>query len=126
MIYLMSPYSHESELIREGRYLAAELACVAFFKQGIAVYSPVVHWHNAAKRHHLSYDAAAFREQNMGVLVRCTRAAILTLSGWELSDGIREEVHVARKHHIGDSIGLYQIRGNLISRIGKLDDAQLR
>lgn len=126
MIYLMSPYSHEEEVIREGRYLAAEIACVAFWRQGIPVYCPIVHWHNTAKRHQLPWNAEAWKAQNMGVLVRCTRAGILTLNGWQDSVGLRAEVAEVRKLHIGDSISMYVLRGTTLVRTGKLEDHELR
>lgn len=126
MIYLMSPYSHPHEIIREGRYLAAEIACVAFWRQGIPVYCPIVHWHNTARRHHLPSDAAAWKAQNMGILVRCTRAGILQLDGWRESIGIRDEVKEVRKLRVGDSISLYALRGTTLVRTGKLEDHELR
>lgn len=126
MIYLMSPYSHEEEVIREGRYLAAEIACVAFWRQGIPVYSPIVHWHNAAKRYKLPSDNAPWKAQNMGVLVRCSRTGILMLDGWKDSIGIRDEVKEIRRLHIGDHISLYRLSGTTIIRTGKLEDHELR
>lgn len=123
MIYLASPYSDPEPTIQQARYLAAEMACIAFARQHMPVFSPIVHWHNAALRHKLPTDAVYWKEQNMSILACAHRVGVLMLLGWEQSLGVREEVeHALRLHKL---VRLYKLHNSVIVPGKLLDGTEL-
>lgn len=97
MIYLASPYSHPDPAVREERYQKA-LACVAeFARRKVAVYSPIVHWHEAAKSFELPTDAEFWDVQNTAMLNLSDKVVLLVLDGWQQSAGIEREFRLARE-----------------------------
>lgn len=97
MIYLGQPYSHPDKAVQEARYEAALAACAACFHRGIAVFSPIAHWHPVAKHHSLPTNAEPFELINHHMISLANQVLVLGLDGWEKSAGLREEVFVAHK-----------------------------
>lgn len=95
MIYLASPYSHPDPAIREVRYDAAVEACALIAGFGLHVFSPIVHWHEAAKRYKLPTDAEFWRGYNKSMQSMCRTTGILRLTGWQESKGMQFEVNKA-------------------------------
>jgi len=59
--------------------------------EGINIYSPVVHWHETASKYGLPKDAQWWRKINFDALNRCDGMYLLTIPGWEESDGVTME-----------------------------------
>jgi len=100
MIYLASPYTHDDPSIREARYLKAAAETVRLAGLRHVVYSPIVHWHEVAKRHFLPHDASFWEHQNRSMLELATTLYILTLDGWKESLGVTQETLWAKQLHI--------------------------
>jgi len=100
MIYLASPYSHPSADLREERYLTAMKFVVHYASLGLPVYSPVVHWHEAAKRFALPTSAKFWERQNKHMLQLASCLAVLELDGWEGSAGVQQELEWAQESGI--------------------------
>lgn len=94
-IYLASPYSHRSPFVREQRYLAAMQEMVEHLRQGVAIYSPIVHCHELAKIVDLPKDAAFWEAYNFTMLRGSRGLWLLMLPGWEESVGCAGEVEEA-------------------------------
>ena len=69
-------------------------------KDGLAVYSPIVHCHELAKIADLPRDAAFWRKYNFIMLTAAESVGVLMLPGWEQSVGIDEEVEEGKKSGI--------------------------
>lgn len=96
-IYLASPYTHESEAVRQERFLAAEAFTAHHIAQGVTVFSPIVHYHEMAKKFSLPVEFDFWERHNMNMLDRAAELWILTLPGWEISKGVAcERFHAAR------------------------------
>lgn len=100
MIYLASPYTHDDPNVREVRYLKAVAETVRLASLRHVVYSPVVHWHEVAKRHFLPHDASFWEYQNRSMLRLATALYILTLDGWQESVGVTQEIFWAKELNI--------------------------
>lgn len=107
MLYLGLPYSHPDPVVRDQRARQGELACIYFFKIGVPVYCPIVHWHDTAIRFHLPTDAGPWKTQNYGILTRSTQMGILKLEGWRESKGLAGEIEVALEARV--PIKLYKL-----------------
>jgi hypothetical protein len=79
------------------RYLAVMEACAHLFRQGIAVYSPILHWHQCAIMHKLPHHAEPWEVQNFDLLHKADEVAILQIEGWEESKGLRSEFDKAQE-----------------------------
>lgn len=95
-IFLASPYSHPEISVRLSRFVAASRACSYLAQTGLAVYSPIVHWHDIALAERLPFDADFWLEQNRPFIEKCDRLYVLTLAGWEKSVGVTLEIAMAR------------------------------
>lgn len=98
MIYLASPYSSGVAELMEHRYDLAMRACAGLFHQRIIVYSPIVHWHEVAKRYNLPRDYKPWVEQDEGMISVCTEVWVLALKDWEDSAGVINDMNLAGKH----------------------------
>jgi hypothetical protein len=96
VIYIASPYSHPDPTVREARYDAVCEHAASMLRDGRLVYSPVAHSHPLAARG-LPGDWSFWARHNAAMLARCTALAVLTLPGWEQSEGVAAEVEIARR-----------------------------
>ncbi len=100
-IYLASPYTAggAGPFLREQRYLQAMEHMAWMLKNGIYVYSPIVHCHDLAKTADLPRDAKFWEKYNFAMLYGAEAMHILMLPGWELSKGIEDEARFAHENH---------------------------
>src|SRR5262252_5442985 len=66
--FLGSPYSHPSDFVRDVRWIEAMNASFLCLKKGIAIYAPIVHWHNVHQRHVTQFESGYFWAQNRPML----------------------------------------------------------
>jgi len=93
--YLAGPYSHVDPEVREQRYLEA-MRCVAWLlHHKVWAFSPIVHCHEMAKRFKLEVDWTTWEEYDSIMLIPAKRLLILTLEGWEDSQGVNQEALLA-------------------------------
>jgi hypothetical protein len=72
---------------------------VLVFEKNIAVYAPVVHWHNVRQRHSTQFYQPYFWAQSRPLLEKADYLLILTI-GWRKSDGVTLERSYARDRGI--------------------------
>ena len=95
-IYLASPYTHPDEDVVQHRYEMAEAHTAYMLQMKLHVYSPIVHCHNLATRYNLPTNHKFWLDYNKQMLRAARELQILTLKGYEDSEGIAEETFVAR------------------------------
>ena len=96
IVYLASPYSHTSKKVRAKRYSQVLALTAKLIKQGIVVYSPIVHSHNLG----LNGDWEYWQEHDKQMLSVCSKLYVAKIPGFEKSIGVREEIKEARKKGI--------------------------
>lgn len=96
-VYLASPYSHANPFVREMRYLRTTQALANALKQGIYMYSPIVHCHELAKIADLPRDAGFWEKYNFTMLAAAEILWVLMLPGWMESKGIASEIVEAKR-----------------------------
>lgn len=100
MIYLASPYSHDSEFIRELRHRTAMKVTADLLREGLIIYSPIVHCHELSKRHDLPGEFTFWRDYCLGMLICANNLFVLTITGWNESVGVKLEMEFARENKI--------------------------
>lgn len=92
--YLASPYSitPDNPIVRETRFLQAAGAVAYGLRRNVYLYSPIVHSHPVAVMGQLGHAAADWKFYNAVAMSTCHMLWILMLQGWEVSEGIYEEV----------------------------------
>ena len=91
-LYLVSPYSHEDEKVREERYDAAVDATTALIKKDYIVYSPIVHCHPLALKHSLPTDHKYWKEYNQAFIEWTDVGYVLRIPGWRESLGVLADI----------------------------------
>lgn len=89
--YLASPYSDPDPLVREMRYLRTADVVRTLLKNGLHVYSPIVHCHELAKIWDMPRESEFWDKYNRAMLDSSDGLFILRLEGWSRSVGIGKE-----------------------------------
>jgi Domain of unknown function (DUF1937) len=97
MIYLASPYTSPDPKIVEQRYDQTVLVMSQLLRQGVKIYSPIVHCHVISTRHNLPTDYKFWLDYNTHMLELCYGMFILCLDGWKDSLGIKDEIKIAQR-----------------------------
>lgn len=100
MIYLASPYSHDSEAVRHHRYRSVMRVTAGLLAQGHFIYSPILHCHELARHHELRTDFAFWQNYNFDMLAHADELFVLTLVGWQKSVGVQAEIAFAQERGI--------------------------
>ena len=99
-LYLASPYNHETARMRSLRAKSTARVTGHLLRQGICVFSPIIHNHQLkisgalkewTHRDYIAYDFS-FTRVASGILV-------CKLPGWKTSKGILQEVEDFRNQH---------------------------
>ncbi|GFM34054.1 DUF1937 family protein [Desulfovibrio subterraneus] len=96
LVYLAAPYTHESERVRQARFLAVTEQAARGWEQGYGVYSPLTLTHEAAVRFGLPKDWAFWAAMCRATLERHHELWVLCLPGWRESVGVQAEIAIAR------------------------------
>lgn len=100
MIYLASPYSSSDPTIQQRRFEEAQRFVAYHFRLGIPLVSPIVYCHTLAEKYSLPGDAGFWRFLNNDLFLICDQMWVLKLPGWELSEGVVEEIQTAKRFSI--------------------------
>jgi nucleoside 2-deoxyribosyltransferase len=96
MIYLASPYSHNSAMIRQQRYHLTCRAASKLMKAGIVVFSPLANTIPAIEIGGLELKHPEFMALDIPLLMRCDELLVIALDGWEQSVGVTQEIFAAK------------------------------
>jgi len=106
LIYLASPYSDPSYDVRMLRYLAVTYIASELMLGGELIYSPITHGHSIAterrkvtSRRRIPTDWAYWKNHCIKILPTCEMVLVLALPGYGSSEGVDQELQLAR--HLG-------------------------
>jgi hypothetical protein len=97
-IYLASPYSHNDPATRESRFERVTEIAGKLEQEGWIVFSPITHSHPVAIRCSLPKGWKFWGEIDKVFIYHCLFVAILMLPGWKESEGIKEEIKLAKEY----------------------------
>lgn len=101
MLYLASPYSHPDPLMKEQRALEAAKATAKLIYANVLTFSPIAHSH-PMHLFGLDGDWKYWEKLDTWFIERCNAVVVLTIAGWDRSQGIAAEVRLAGK--LGKSV----------------------
>lgn len=95
--YLASPYTHKDPDIRQKRFDDTCRAVLHLVQSGLLVYSPIVASVPIANLTDDPYYTTwgFWKEYDESFMYRCDHLLILTLDGWQFSEGMKEEIKIA-------------------------------
>lgn len=97
MIYLASPYSDSSLIIRHHRFLNTQRFVAHHLQRGTFLFSPIVYTHEMAIAYGLPLDAQSWSTFNNDILDRVAAMWVLKLDGWQDSVGVSAEIERAER-----------------------------
>jgi nucleoside 2-deoxyribosyltransferase len=98
LIYLASPYTHDSIDVMNERFEKVCRAAADLMQSGELVYSPIAHGHAIAVQNELPVQWEYWRDNCIWFIERCSEVVILTLDGWRNSTGVQAEIEIAKSH----------------------------
>ena len=98
--FVSSPYTHVDPKVESLRYVEACRFVAWCAKRGEHVYSPIVHWREPAWAFGLPTDHRFWILNNQAMMIPAASIYVLRLDGWQVSDGVREEIAFARERQI--------------------------
>lgn len=96
LIYIASPYSHESSDIMRDRFEAVCDYAGRLMQMGHVVYSPIAHSHPIAMRVGLPTDWDYWKTFDHAMITRSTSLMVFQLPGWNESVGVTAEIQMAQ------------------------------
>ena len=109
-LYLASPYTHSTAIVRQQRYLEAIDALNWLLGNKIWAYSPIVHCHNVAMKHSLPKNFEFWQEYNHLMILNSRGLMLLQLPGWKESSGVTDELAYADS--LGKPVTIMQKEGD--------------
>jgi len=92
MIYIASPYSHPDKAVMQTRYEQVKSVAAEMMREGLPIYSPIVHGHDIAVSHDLPTDWEFWKKQCLAMLRKADSMTVITLPGWIESKGVLCEI----------------------------------
>jgi hypothetical protein len=97
LVYLSIPYSHPLPEVRAGRMKMFWRAAAYLLRQGRLVVSPMTLEPALQADPTLPYDWGYWQEYSLVMLGKCGALVVLTLDGWQNSEGVKGEIAEAQR-----------------------------
>lgn len=95
LIYLASPYSHQSQSVMQDRFERVCRVAARLMGEGVHLYSPIAHTHPIAVQGSLPRGWEFWEQYDRKLLAACQELWIVTLEGWKESKGVAAELAIA-------------------------------
>ena len=95
LIYLASPYTHPDPNVVEQRFDSIARTAGALMREGLTVYSPIVHCHPIAQRCELPTEWEYWEAVDREMIEKCDEVWVVMIPGWNTSKGVTAEVGIA-------------------------------
>lgn len=96
LIYLAFPYNHPLESVRTRRFEEVCSIAAHLMRKGIYIFSPIAHTHPIALAGDLPRGWEYWKTYDEVMIRACDELWIVTLDGWEESQGIKGEIEIAQ------------------------------
>jgi len=96
LFYLASPYSHNNSFIKQCRYEAVIYTGSILTKRGFRLVEPIAMCHEQSARHNMPGGYQFWKTRDRGFIDICQGIIVLTIKGWDESEGVSDEIQHAR------------------------------
>lgn len=96
IIYFASPYSHNNKDIVEYRIRMNSEKVALMVSEGNVVISPIIYGHHLLKFHNMPSDWKFWKNFCCTFLDKCDEMVVYMLDGWNISEGLLEEIEMAK------------------------------
>lgn len=93
MIYLASPFSHNSHAVRQHRFLEARRFTIEALRNKVLLFSPIVYGMDMEKEIGTAFEP--WQALNDDMIWNASQVWCLCLDGWADSRGVRHELEFA-------------------------------
>lgn len=97
LVYLATPYSHQSDEIRKQRFEKVNKAAAKLMENGLHIYSPISHTHPIAEAGNLPKGWDFWEEYDRKLLAVCGKLIVYKQDGWQESIGVQNEIKIAQE-----------------------------
>lgn len=101
--YLASPFNSEADDVKRYRAQRAVHANAMLLMAGVKTFSPIAHSYESSLSHYLqgfSISHEKFMDIDIELLKHAEFCIVLTLSGWDISKGVSQEIEYCRQNEI--------------------------
>ena len=95
MIYVSSPYTHESRSVQDVRRIASCIYVAQLLQQGTIAFSPVGHGAIVEQDSGETFAWDKWMLHSLHVLSHCVAVHVLKVEGWHQSGGVLREIEEA-------------------------------
>ena len=96
LVYLAAPYTDPNPVVRQERLGQINLAAAVLMASGYLVYSPVSHGQAIATAAKLPTNWGYWGKHCETILSACSSVMVLRLAGWGESEGLQQELALAK------------------------------
>ena len=100
LIYLASPYSHESSMVRNIRAQQISEFGSLLIKMNLIVFSPITYGHEIAKHQDLPTDFIFWETFCLTFLIKCDEMYVYKMDGWDSSIRLKNEIQFCIENSI--------------------------
>jgi hypothetical protein len=100
MIYIASPYSHESVAIMQERFEQVRDFTAELIKSNVCAFSPIAHTHEMAQTNRMPTDFQFWQDYCLSMLKKADKMVVLKIFGWEQSIGVAAEIEYCHQQGI--------------------------
>jgi nucleoside 2-deoxyribosyltransferase len=93
-------YSEIEKRTKQERFELINEAAAKLTISGFAVISPISQNHVIAENHNLPDAFDFWEDDNLNILARCDMLFVLTIKGWDISQGVQSEIAFAEQNQI--------------------------
>lgn len=97
LYYFASPYSHSNPLVKTVRYEMTVYCSSSLTKEGFRLIEPIAMCHDQAMKYTLPTGYQFWKERDRGFIDVADAVIVLTLPGWDVSEGVTDEIAHARE-----------------------------
>lgn len=96
-IYLASPYTDPDKAVRQLRFEQAAEFTARQLRDGVNIYSPIVHNHELAVRYELPKEFDFWQKHNYALLAKASELWVLAIPGYDRSRGVMAEIEMVQQ-----------------------------
>ena len=97
LIYIVSPYSHANDEVREENFRKVSKIAADLCASGIVALSPITYGHTLLSFQQMPDDWQFWKNFCLTLLEKCDGLLVVQMKGWDFSRGVHAEIEFAKR-----------------------------